>query len=86
MMTPACRADAGSATELLEAIGSISVTSTPMPNAAISTSNKSGLRFTVLLSPIQKRDPLRGLHQYLSVFIPSNIVNIHTFITDGPRV
>jgi len=46
MITPACRADAGAATELLAEVGNNSVTTTPNPNRAKSTTNTSGLRFT----------------------------------------
>jgi hypothetical protein len=46
MNTPACNPEAGSAMVLFAAMGNIRVTTTPIPNTAISTTIKSGLRFT----------------------------------------
>ena len=47
IMTPACNSEAGAATVLFAAIGSIRVATTPIPNTAIRISIRSGLRFTL---------------------------------------
>lgn len=52
-MTPACSWDAGAAMLWLEVMGMTKVATTPNPNRAIMTNNKSGLRFTLLLSLIR---------------------------------
>lgn len=46
-MIPACRGDAGAATVDSDDIGSSSVIATPSANAAVSTTNMSGRRFTL---------------------------------------
>ena len=57
MITPACNADAGSATEWLAAKGSNRVRTTPRANAAVKTNTRSGFRFTVLFHFFIERTP-----------------------------
>ena len=47
VITPACRADAGSATERVELMGAKSVITTPRPKTANRISIKSGFLFTI---------------------------------------